>query len=73
MAFAVLGGAVTARTAPTRPWVHAGVLAALGALLSGLGLAMAWDHPELWPRWYPAVLFLTAVPCVAAGAALPRR
>jgi len=71
--FTVVGGAVTARLAPSSPGRHAAALCGLG-LLGGLaGLSVAIAHPELGPLWYSASIPLSAVPCIALGAWLARR
>ncbi|MEZ4237051.1 MAG: hypothetical protein R3F59_13035 [Myxococcota bacterium] len=72
-AFTVLGGWITAKLAPKRPWVHVGVLAALGTLGGAGGVAAAVAQPEMGPLWYPVALLVEAIPCVLLGGWLARR
>ena len=68
--FTVAGGYLTARLAPRLPYLHAGILAALG-LLGGLGGVMvALAQPELGPLWYALSIPLSALPCIWLGAHL---
>lgn len=71
MAFAVAGGFVTARLAPSRPLRHVLWLGGIGMLAATLGLVATWNAgPEFGPAWYPLSLVVTAVPCVWAGGRL---
>lgn len=66
--FTVVGGWLTARLAPGRPLLHAGVLSVLG-LAGGLGgVAVSLAHPELGPLWYAVTIPVSAVPCILGGA-----
>lgn len=69
--FSVLGAALTAYLAPTRPLKHALVLGSVGVLgsLAGL-LATVGRGPELGPLWYPLALMVTSLPACWLGAAL---
>lgn len=64
---AVLGGAVTARLAPSSPRAHALALGVVGLLLSSAGAAAQWD---LGHHWYPLCLVATCLPASWAGARL---
>jgi hypothetical protein len=65
--YGVLGGYVTARLAPCNPMKHALIGGAIGFVLSIAGAAMAWNHPEFGPHWYPLALVLTALPSAWLG------
>lgn len=71
--YTVLGGFVTTRLAPDRPWRHAVALMVLGGIGGTLGL-LGWfaGGPELGPFWYAASIPASAVPCIALGARLAR-
>ena len=72
-AFTVGGGFLTARFAPSRPMIHAWVLAGLG-LLGGLGgVAASLANPEMGPLWYAASIPVSAIPCIWLGAQLGLR
>lgn len=70
LVFTILGGYVTARLAPEKPMRHVMILAGIGFLAALAGLLGTWNRPELGPRWYPAALVVTAIPCVWAGGKL---
>ncbi len=77
-AFAVLGGYITARLAPSRPLAHAvalGLIMAVLAIMTSLATAGAPPDPEVAasPAWYYPVLALTVVPSVALGGWLQSR
>lgn len=67
--FAVVGGFVTARLAPTRPMAHAMVLGSIGTL-AGFGgvLACVNAGSELGPQWYAVLVMLGALPGSWLGA-----
>lgn len=74
IAFTVLGGYVTARLAPHKPFKHACVLGALGLLGAGAGLiAMFVTVPKLGPLWYPLALFLATLPACLLGSRIFQR
>jgi hypothetical protein len=67
MAWQVLAGWLTAFIAPSRPMLHAMILAALG-LLGAIGGAVAmWG---VGPAWYPIALAVSVVPTLWLGARL---
>jgi len=72
--FSVLGAALTAHLAPSRPLKHTLVLGCIGMIgsLAGL-LATIGRGPEFGPLWYPLALLLTSLPCCWLGAVLVRR
>ena len=77
-AFAVIGGYVVARLAPTRPFIHAivlGVLMAVFALITGYAMSSAPPSPEYanQPGWYYPVLAITVLPSILLGAWLYMR
>lgn len=72
-AFAVIGGYVTARLAPARPWTHAtvlGVLMAVFAVITGYAVSVTPPSPEYvsQPGWYYPVLAITVLPSILLGA-----
>jgi heme A synthase len=72
-AFAVVGGTIVARLAPSRPMTHAwvlGILMALFAGLTGYMIASAPPSPEYvnQPRWYYPALAITVLPSILLGA-----
>jgi len=72
-AFAVIGGYVVARLAPSNPFRHAlilGILMALFAALTGYMVSVAPPSPEyaLQPGWYYPVLAITVLPSILLGA-----
>jgi hypothetical protein len=69
-AFAVLGGWVAARLAPSSPMKHAWVLGGLGVLLASLGAAAQWG---LGHHWYPLSLIALSLPATWAGGRLSTR
>jgi hypothetical protein len=72
--FSVLGAALTAYLAPTRPLKHALVLGSIGIIGSFAGLlATVGRGPEFGPLWYPLALMLTSLPACWLGAKLVQR
>lgn len=65
---AILGGWLTARIAPSSPYAHSAVLAAIVALIS-VPSATGAPAPHQ-PQWYPAALGLIAVLGVLLGGKL---
>jgi hypothetical protein len=77
-AFAVVGGYVAARLAPSRPMAHAvvlGTLMAVFAVLTAVAVATAPPSPEYanQPGWYYPVLAITVLPSIVLGAWLYTR
>jgi hypothetical protein len=72
--FTVLGGAITARLAPSRPVRHGVILGAIGTLAALAGVIGTWNRGvEFGPKWYPIALVVLAVPSTWLGARLARR
>jgi hypothetical protein len=76
--FAVIGGYVVARLAPSRPFTHAivlGVLMAIFAMMTGYAISAAPPSPEYanQPGWYYPVLASTVLPSILLGAWLYAR
>ena len=71
--FAVLGGYVTARLAPSDPMPHAFILGGIGTLLAGAGAFVTITTMNLGPDWYPLALVVIALPASWLGARLQRR
>ena len=72
-AFAVIGGYVVARLAPSRPFTHAivlGVLMSIFAVITGYAVSAAPPSPEYanQPGWYYPVLAITVLPSILLGA-----
>jgi len=70
--FTIAGGYTTARLAPSRPMLHAWILAGIG-LAAGLAGVVAYylvGGAELGPAWYAIAIPLEALPCVWFGARL---
>ena len=71
--FAVLGGYLAARLAPSRPLMHAtilGVLMAIFAVITGYSISVAPPSPEYanQPAWYYPALAITVLPSILLGA-----
>jgi hypothetical protein len=71
-AYAVLGGYLTARLAPSSPVRHAIILGVIGVVANAGGVAATLSRPDLGPVWYPVVLLLTSVPFCWLGGTLYR-
>jgi hypothetical protein len=71
LVYGVVGGYVTARSAPYAPMHHAVILGLVGFLVSAAG-AIVTIPLNLGPAWYPIALALTALPTSAAGGVLYR-
>lgn len=65
--FDVIGAALAARLAPSRPMTHALVLGAIGTVLCIIGAIAMWD---LGPAWYSLGLAASALPTAWLGAKL---
>ena len=69
--YGIAGSYLVAALAPDRPMGHALVSGAVGVVMSGIGLIIAWNAgPELGPSWYPLALFVTALPYAWLGGKL---
>ena len=72
--FAIAGGWVTAKLAPSRPMRYAMVLGAIGLVAGTAGVIATWGKgPEFGPTWYAPLVAATALPCVWLGARLATR
>lgn len=72
--FAVVGGVLTARLAPTGPMRHVWVLAGIGAVLGLLGVLFTWNKgPEFGPHWFSLGIVATGVPSTWLGGVLHAR
>jgi hypothetical protein len=67
--FAILGFYLIARLAPSRPWRHVWVAAAIGFVASLAGVVATLTH-DMGPLWYPVALAVTTLPCAWLGGAL---
>ncbi|MES2386443.1 MAG: hypothetical protein V4543_00460 [Bacteroidota bacterium] len=65
--YGVLGGYVTAITAPVNPMNHALILGLIGTAVSFIGVFVGWN---LSGHWYPLALVISALPSVWLGARL---
>lgn len=70
IAYAVLGGYVTARLAPRAPMRHVAVLGLIGLALSSAGGYVAITTMDLGPAWYPIALAAIAFPATLLGGVL---
>jgi drug/metabolite transporter (DMT)-like permease len=70
--YAVLGFYLIARLAPSRPWRHVWVAAAIGLVASIAGVVATMTH-DMGPLWYPLALAVTTLPCAWLGGALRAR
>jgi len=62
--YAVVGGFVAARLAPSHPLTHALILGAVGFAFALLGAILMW---HMGTHWYPVALVLISVPCSVLG------
>lgn len=67
--YAILGFYLTARLAPSRPWRHVWVAAAIGFVASLAGVVATLTH-DMGPLWYPVALAVTTLPCAWLGGTL---
>lgn len=68
--FAVVGGFVTARLAPSRPMRHALVLGGIETVLSMLFVVSNWNKVEFGPHWFGLSVAIASVPLAALGGLL---
>ena len=71
--FAVLGGYVAARLAPSAPERHGVILGCVGILLAGFGAYVTITTMDIGPDWYPLSLVAISLPASWLGARLYRR
>jgi hypothetical protein len=68
LVFNTFGSFLTARLAPSRPAAHVIALAAVGMVLTALGVAANWNSgPEFGPRWFNLALVASVIPTAWAG------
>jgi hypothetical protein len=65
VAFATLGGWLTARLAPSSPMKHGWILGVVGVVFASLGAAAQWSAGH---HWYPLAIVLLSLPATLAGA-----
>jgi hypothetical protein len=65
--FAVVGGLLTARLAPSVPMRHVMVLGAIETLLSVPFVLVNWNKPEFGPHWFAMSVAITCLPCAVLG------
>ena len=65
--YAVAGGYVTAKLAPSNPMKHVLILGLIGTAVSIVGTFVGWDLSD---HWYPIALVFTSLPCVWLGGKL---
>ena len=68
-AFAVVGGLVVAKLAPSEPAKHVIVLAAIGTLIGIAGVVTGWNLPG-YPHWYSIALTILTFPAIWYGGQL---
>ncbi len=71
-AYAVLGGYITARLAPSNPMKHTMTLACIGLVFAIAGIFLN-ESKSLGPTWYPILLAVLTIPCVWLGGKLHGR
>jgi uncharacterized membrane protein len=62
--YAMLGGYVTARLAPSNTMRHVAILGVLGTIGGIVGIFVGWNMSD---HWYPIALAVTAFPLVWVG------
>jgi hypothetical protein len=70
--YAVLGFYLVARLAPSHPWRHVWMAAAMGLIASMAGVVATMTR-DMGPLWYPVTLAVTTLPCAWLGGALRAR
>lgn len=70
--YGVIGSYITARLAPHSPMRHVWVGAAIGFVISSMGIIAA-TRMNLGPIWYPVLLTITTFPCAWIGGTLHRK
>jgi hypothetical protein len=68
-AFAIVGGLVVAKLAPSEPAKHVIVLAAIGTLIGLAGVVTGWNLPG-YPHWYSIALTVLTFPAIWYGGKL---
>jgi hypothetical protein len=68
-AFAVVGGLVVAKLAPSEPAKHVIVLAAIGTVIGLAGVVTGWNLPG-YPHWYSIALTALTFPAIWYGGQL---
>jgi peptidoglycan/LPS O-acetylase OafA/YrhL len=72
--FAVVGGFLTARLAPTQPMRHVMALGGIGTVLGVLSVLATWNKgPEFGPHWFSMCVTITGLPCTVLGGVLHAR
>jgi hypothetical protein len=69
-AFGVLGCALTARLAPSRPMTHSLVLGGIGFVIGVIGALCTWGT---WTSWYSLAIIAVTLPSAWLGARIARR
>lgn len=67
--FAVLGGFVIGKLAPSKPMKHVAVLAVIGTLIGIGGVITGWNLPG-YPHWYAITLAVLTFPTIWYGGKL---
>ena len=65
--YAVVGGYVAAKLAPSNPMKHVFILGLIGTAASIAGTIVGWNLSD---HWYPIALVFTSLPCVWLGGKL---
>src|SRR5262249_20111155 len=61
--YAIIGGYIAARLAPSQPILHALVLGSLGLILGIVGVVTTWNtEAVIGHEWYPIGLVVLALP-----------
>ena len=67
--FAVLGGFVIGKLAPSKPMMHVVVLAVVGTIIGIGGVVTGWNLPG-YPHWYAIALAVLTFPSLWYGGKL---
>ena len=65
--FTIVGGYLTARTAPHSPMRHVLIGAGIGLVIGVAGVVAAASIGGLGPLWYPVAVAVTGPPCTVLG------
>lgn len=65
LTFAVTGGWVTARLAPSSPMKHGWILGVVGVVFASLGAGAHWNAGH---HWYPLAIVVLSLPATLVGA-----
>jgi hypothetical protein len=67
LVYAVIGGYITAKLAPSSPMVHVAALGVVGTLAGILGSVANMDKTLPGTEWYPVALIILSIPALWLG------